>query len=140
MNWFLWALCAALFWGMAPLFEKAGLAGAPPLVGLFYRCVGVMIGMIMLLIFWVKPQEIRAVALKPALCLIFGGFIASVVAQMFFYHGLKIGETSRVVPVSAIYPLIAFLLGVFIFRESLTPMKSAGVLMVVLGVWCLKIG
>jgi len=68
---------------------------------------------------------------------VLGGFLASIVAQMFFYQGLKIGQVSKMVPLSGTYPLVAFLLGAVIFRESITPLKVLGVSLISLGVWAL---
>ena len=55
MNAFMWALLAAFIWGIVPLLEKLGLAKVEPLVGLFYRCSGVLIGFLLLGIFILKP-------------------------------------------------------------------------------------
>lgn len=134
-----WALFAALFWGLAPIIEKTGLKGAPPLAGLFYRCVGVLIGMVLLAAFLVKPQEIRSVGVRSALFLIAGGFMASILGQICFYSGLKTGEVSRVVPISGAYPVIAFCLGVLLLGEGFTLLKAAGVACVVLGVCLLRL-
>jgi uncharacterized membrane protein len=60
--------------------------------------------------------------------------------QTFFYNALKHGDVSRLVPVSGSYPFIAFILGVLIFGESVTPLKVLGALAIVGGVWLLKIG
>lgn len=140
MNSFLWAISAAGIWGVVPLLEKAGLAKADPLVGLFYRCLGVVLGLVVLGAFMVKPDAVKSVDAKSAWFLIAGGFLASFVAQICFYSSLKTGEVSKVVPVSGSYPFIAFLLGVLIFQESFTLLKGAGVFLVVVGIWLLKIG
>ena len=140
MNAFIWAVLAALVWGVVPIFEKVGLRQTMPLAGLFYRSVGVMVGMLLLGFFMVKPQEIRSVDIRSALCLMAGGFLASFIAQIFFYNSLKVGEVSRIVPLAGSYPLIAFLLGVLLLGESVTPFKMVGVLLVLSGVWFLKLG
>lgn len=141
MSAFLWAACAAMAWGLAPLIEKAGLTGrTPPMAGLFYRSVGVVAGLVLLSLFLVKPQEIRAVEPRSALLLASGGLLASIVGQICFYNALKIGEMSRVVPVSASYPFIAFILGVAVLGESVTVFKGLGALLIIAGVWLLKIG
>jgi bacterial/archaeal transporter family protein len=134
-----WSLLAALCWGVAPLVEKSGLRNAPPMAGLFYRCVGVLIGMALLAIFLVKPQEIRSVEPRSALLLIAGGFLASILGQICFYTGLKGGDVSRLVPISGSYPVIAFCLGILIFGESLTVFKALGVVLVVTGVALLRL-
>ena len=94
MNAIIWALLSAFVWGIVPLFEKMGLIHVMLLTGLFDRCFGVIIGIILLGTFILKPQDIKAVDLKSVLLLILSGFLASFVAQVFFYHGLKIDEVS----------------------------------------------
>jgi transporter family protein len=140
MSAFIWAVLAACIWGIAPLLEKLGLVKVEPLVGLFYRCCGVMAGFLLLGIFMLKPQQIKSVDLRSIGFIMLGGFLASVVAQICFYNGLKMGEVSRVVPISGSYPLIAFMLGVLFLGESISLIKLAGVACIVLGIWVLKIG
>jgi len=117
MNAFAWAVLAACIWGIVPLLEKMGLAKVELLVGLFYRCWGVIIGFLLLIIFAIKPQQLKAVDLRSVILLMLGGFLASIVAQVCFYNSLKLGEISKVVPISGIYPLIAFILGGIIIRR-----------------------
>ena len=138
MNAFLWALATACIWGVVPVLEKLGLAKVGPYVGLFYRCLGVLIGIFLLGTIMVKPHELKQIDVKAVFLLVLAGFLASFVAQITFYHGLKIGEVSRVVPISGAYPLIAFLLGVFVLGETLTIQKVIGMLFVISGVWLLK--
>lgn len=140
MNAFVWAIIAAFIWGIVPLIEKLGLSRVSPLAGLFYRSLGVVIGIILLAAFMLKPQEIKSVDLRSATLLILGGFLASFAAQICFYNALKLGEISRVVPLSGSYPLIAFFLGIIFLAESFSPLKLAGVSFIVLGIWVLKIG
>lgn len=140
MSAWMWALLAASAWGVAPLIEKAGLRQIAPMTGLFYRSLGVAIGLVLLGCFVVKPQEIRSVDMRSALLVMAGGFLASIVGQTFFYNSLKLGEVSRMVPISGSYPFIAFFLGILFFGESLTLIKLVGATLIVLGVWFLKIG
>lgn len=140
MNAFWWAVVAASIWGFVPLLEKSGLERSAPLAGLFYRCLGVLLGLVLLLIFKIRPQQLKGVDVRSALFLIAGGFLASFVAQIAFYKALKTGEVSRVVPISGSYPLLAFLFGIWFFHEILTPLKIAGIILIILGIWVLKIG
>ncbi len=140
MSSFYWAILAAVVWGVVPLIEKAGLVKVAPLVGLFYRCLGVVLGLLMLLIFIIKPEEIKSVDMRSALLIALGGFLASFVAQIFFYNALKSGSVSMVVPLSGSYPLIAFILGILLLGESFNVPKLIGVFFIVLGMWMLKIG
>ncbi len=139
MNWFSWAVVTALIWGVVPLLEKVGLTKIPPMIGLFYRCFGVVLGF-MMLGFILKTQQVKVADVRGALFLVLGGFLASFLAQICFYHSLQLGEMSRVVPISASYPLIAFILGVVVLGEPLSFLKVLGAVLVVAGICVLKIG
>lgn len=125
-------------WGVVPVMEKMGLNRTQPFAALFYRSFGVVLGFIVLGLFMVKPAQIKSVEPKAAVMLVLAGFIASFLAQIAFYHGLKIGEVSRVVPVAGAYPFISFLLGAALLGEAVTLPKLAGVVLVMYGVWLLK--
>ena len=137
---FIWAILAALVWGIVPILEKLGLAKVHPDLGLFFRCFGVMIGAAILLVFKFKSIQIglSSVAPRTVFFLVSGGFLASFVAQLFFYRALKLGEVSRVVPISAMYPLVAFLLAVVFLGEKLSATKFFGLCFVLLGISLLR--
>jgi len=139
MNAYYWALLTALIWGCVPLMEKMGLHKVEPMVGMFYRCLGVIIGIVILLVFYGKAIRNSLAALHPTmLWLVGGGFLASVVGQICFYHALKTGEASRVVPIGATYPLVSFILGVLLLGEKFTLAKAGGIGCVLAGVMLLK--
>ena len=140
MTAFSWAVLTACVWGIVPILEKMGLSKVDPLVGLFYRCFGVILGIFVLGLAVLKPQQIKSADMRSVLLLILGGFLASFVAQIAFYQGLKIGEVSRVVPISGTYPLITFALGILFLGESVSLVKMLGVFLIIAGVWALKIG
>ncbi|MFH1837444.1 MAG: EamA family transporter [Candidatus Omnitrophota bacterium] len=138
MNAFGWALATALIWGAVPILEKLGLAKTAPTIALFYRSLGVVIGLIFLGLFAVKPAELKAVDTRSIFLLVLAGFLASFVAQITFYNGLKMGEVSKVVPISGSYHLIAFFLSILLLGETLTVIKLVGVFLIVSGVWLLR--
>jgi len=140
MSGFQWAIVTACVWGIVPIVEKLGLTKVEPLPGLFYRCLGVLIGLFLLGVVILKPQQIKSVDLRSILLLMLGGFLASFVGQLCFYHGLKVGDVSRIVPITGAYPLVAFVLGIIFLGESLTPTKIIGVLSICAGIWALKMG
>lgn len=137
---FWYAIATACIWGVVPILEKSGLKSTSPFVGLFYRCVGLLIGFLVLATVIVKPAEIRSIDMRSAILLMSGGFLASFAAQWIFYHALKYGEISRVVPIAGSYPLISFILGIFIFQETLSVTKGLGICAILFGVYALKIG
>jgi len=139
MTPFMWALLTAITWGFVPIIEKMGLAKISPMIGLFYRCLGVVIGIVLLLAIENKAIRQSFSALHPGmLLLIGGGFLASVVGQIFFYMGLKNGESSQVVPLAASYPLVTFILAAILLGEKVTISKIVGLVFIVLGIFFLK--
>ncbi|MFA5039053.1 MAG: GRP family sugar transporter [Candidatus Omnitrophota bacterium] len=139
MTSYYFALLTALVWGIVPVFEKMGLSKLSPPAGIFVRCLAVSSGAIILLIF--RPQILTELARTPARnigLIIFGGFTANFIGQLLFYHALKTGDVSRVTPIAGAYPLIAFLMGVFVLGEGVTLMKLTGICLVLLGVYLLR--
>lgn len=140
MNAYTWAIGAALIWGMVPIIEKAGLGSVQPVVGVFFRSLGVVLGLLIMGFFMIEPAQFRAINVRSMLLLMAGGFLASFVGQLTFYHALKLGEISKVVPISASYPLVTFIIGVLIFRENLSLLRCLGVLSIIAGIWAIRIG
>ncbi len=138
MNAYVWALIAAFIWGVVPVLEKIGLAKVDPYVGLFYRCLGVVVGAVLLGVFVLKPFQVKQADLKTILILMASGLLASIAAQIAFYHALKLGDVSRVVPVAAAYILISFVLGIVFLAEEFSFTKLIGMIMILGGVWLLK--
>ena len=140
MNAFWWAVLSAGIWGIVPLMEKAGLERTAPMAGIFYRCLGVTLGAALLFVFAVRPAEIKAVDHRSAALLMFGGLLASVLGQIFFYQSLKTGEVSKMVFVAGCYPFLTFLLGVLFIHESFSLRKGLASALILGGLWLLKKG
>ena len=137
---FSWALIALVFWGCAPLFEKAGLTKVPALTGVVVRSWVIAVALVLVVTATRGWGQVRAVDLRSAVLLGIGGIMAGLLGQAAYYAALRMGEASRVVPVTAAFPLVAALLAFVIFRESLSLTKILGALLVVGGVALLRLG
>ncbi len=138
MTPFLWALVAACIWGVAPLVEKAGLAGAPAGAGVVARSLGVMVGLGVLSCVWSPWTVLKQIPWTSAVLLALGGLLASIVGQLAFYQALKYGAVSQVTPVAATYPLVAAILGWVLLREPMTISRLLGAVCVVTGALLLR--
>jgi transporter family protein len=138
MSAFWWAVLTACIWGIVPLLEKQGLGHSDPTVGVFARSVGVVIGLVIFGALWSPWKALLNLQVGAFALLALGGFLASFVGQMVFYHALKIGHVSQVTPVSGAYPLVAAILAWIIFREPITTARVLGVVFIVLGVLFLR--
>ncbi|MGD0781865.1 MAG: EamA family transporter [Candidatus Aminicenantales bacterium] len=61
------------------------------------------------------------------------------VAYFFFYLGISRGEASRIVTITALYPVISVLLAFLILREAVTITKILGLAMAIGGLILLSI-
>ncbi|MBK7207212.1 MAG: EamA family transporter [Elusimicrobia bacterium] len=139
MSAFSLAVISALVWGVSAFFEKWGLRQADPAAGVLARTLGVAVGCVIFALaapavvqrFWVMDGRSRW-------ALIVGGVLASVVAQLFFYRALKIGEVGKVAVVGGAWPVVAFLLSAAFLGEPVTRQKIVGIALVVSGAVLLR--
>lgn len=139
MRAFYLAILTALVWGVVPILEKIGLAKINPQTGLVFRCFGVMIGASMLVM--MSPNILKGAlssGYRALLPFIIGGFLANFVGQLLFYSALKTGDVSRITPIAGSFPLVSFLLGIFLLNETITIQKGAGVALILFGLVLLR--
>lgn len=139
MAWLYWALTAALFWGLGPVFAKMGLEKPDPLTALLVRSTAVLV----VLIVWATLKGDMAGKLSELdsrtwTLLILEGGVASVIAHYALFQALKLGDVANVVPITASYPLIAILLSVVLLGSRMTWGKGLGAALTVLGIYLLQ--
>ncbi|MEW6188566.1 MAG: EamA family transporter [Actinomycetota bacterium] len=134
MQWFWFAILASLCWGSAPIFEKVGIGKMSPLVAVTVRSVVISIILIVSVILTKEITTIPRVELKSLIYIAIGGILAGLLGQVFYFAALKLGESSRVVPVCGTYPLIAAVLGISLLGEALTIPKIVGIILIVAGI------
>jgi transporter family protein len=136
---FVFALLTAVVWGLAPAFEKMGLDGKiDPFIGVVIRTIPIALITFVALFFMGRTHELARIDLKSALLVASGGILAGLVGQFLFYSALKSGEASVVVPVAAIYPLIALVVSILFLGEAITWQKAVGATLVAGGVMLLR--
>jgi transporter family protein len=136
------ALLCALFWGLAPIFEKVGLRHLPPLSGVFVRSVVVTlaIGLILAAAFFWQRESVVITRLNARYLfwIALGGISGGVLAQYLYYLALSSGEVSRVTPIASAFPLVTVIWSILFLGEALTLTKVLGAGLVVAGVWLLR--
>ncbi len=138
MSAFWWAVLTACVWGMVPLIEKVALQHTDPWIGLCARSCGVLLGLVVFGLIWSPWKAMSSLAPSTFALLALGGLLASFMGQFTFYHALKSGQLTQIVPLAGTYPLVAAILGWLLMREPLTLPRVIGVLLVVSGVWLLR--
>jgi len=127
-----------LFWGMAATFDKLALGKTSPFAGMMVRQF-ILTGI--LLAVGVGSGRLGTLGtLDGRSIVLFGlsGICGGAAGLWTYYHALRLGGASLVVPITATYPLIAVLLSWLILQESLTISRIIGTALIVLGVWLVK--
>lgn len=139
MNYYLFALLAAFFFGLAPIFGKLGLEGADPAVALSIRSFvisGIMLG-------WLALNRDINIAVDVSMAswafIALEGICAALIGQLFYYYALKSGDASVVVPIIASFPLFAFIIATVFLGDKITLSKVGGIALIVLGVVLLRL-
>lgn len=138
MNSLWWATLTACIWGVVPLIERLGLLRSDPTTGVFARSFGVVLGLIVFGVWWSPWRALGGLPLQSFALLALGGFLASFLGQLAFYHALKIGQLSQVTPVSGAYPLVAAVLGWLLLHEPMSLVRLVGVVLIIVGVALLQ--
>lgn len=134
MNYVLFALLAALMFGLAPIFSKIGLEGVNPGIALTIRSSVITVVMLAWVMFSGGLDALSDVGPRGWFFLALDGISAALLGQLFYYYALKSGEASIVVPVVAAFPIFTLIVAAFLLGERVTAAKAIGLLMVVGGV------
>jgi transporter family protein len=134
MNYYIFAILAAFFMGLAPIFGKFGLKNVDPAVALSIRSFfisAIMLGWLML------NRDINPVtniSLGGWIFIALEGLCAALLGQLFYYYALKSGDASMVVPLIASFPLFTFIIASIFLGDKVTVTKIAGLGLIIMGV------
>ena len=128
-------LVAALCWGAAGIFDKLGTKGMDPFVAVLIRTTCVTVVALVFCMLTGRMQEISVTPGRAYLFLALSGLVGAFLGHAVYYLAIKQAPVSLVVPITAAYPVITFILAVFVLREHFSLLRLGGVLLVVMGVW-----
>lgn len=127
-----------LLWGTTPILEKIGLKEVDPLTGVLVRSLTITIILLVVYVATGRISELPRIGLRNASLFAASGILAGLVAMWTYFHVLRTGMTSKIVPISASYPLVTALLGVFLLGEAMTLQRIIGILLTILGIVLVK--
>jgi len=128
----------AVLWGATPILEKIGLAKVDPLIAVTIRSTIVTVGLLVITLAMGKGKALLEVEAKGVFLFGASGVMAGILAMWTYYTALKAGATSKIVPISACYPLVTVLLSALILREGITFARVMGTALIVSGIWLVK--
>ena len=127
-----------IFWGIAPIIDKAALKNSTPFIGMVVRGIFIGITMSLIFLFSGRMKDIISTDKRSLLYFCISGLLAGALGVLTFYKALELDSTSKVVPLAATYPLVTAILGVTLLGESITIYKLVGIVFIVIGILLVK--
>ena len=133
------ALLVAFIWGINPIMEKLSLVKATPLTVLTIRFIMTSIVLTIITLYQGKFYELNNLDSKTYYYIIIPAILAGVGLYIYFI-ALGKGESSKVVPIIATFPLFTAIYAFLILKESITTPKIIGTFLIVSGLVILNWG
>jgi len=131
-------LITMLFWGTTPLLEKLGLEEVDPLTGIFIRSLAVTVVLFVLYLSTGRLHELTKISGRNMILFTASGVLAGLLGMWTYYYLLKMGMTTKIVPIAASYPLITALLSILILGEEVTLQRIIGIVLTIFGIVLIK--
>jgi len=135
---FLLWLLTLFFWGSSPLLEKVALRAVSPLLALAVRTGVAGLALVLAVVMTGEVGQLMELRLRDFLVLAGSGLLAGFLGMLTYFMLLKSGAASKIVPLTAAYPLVTALLALVILREHLTPARLLGIFLTVVGLIILQ--
>ncbi len=131
------ALLVAAIWGIAPIFEKLSLQSLSPIYVLFVRFILVTSLFIPIFISSNEALNLDQLTLKNLMLILIPGVLA-IVGIYLYFTALSGSSASKIVPLTAIYPLFTCFYAYVFLKEDFTTEKIIGTILIVTGVFVLN--
>lgn len=139
--WFLFALLSALIYALRGVLEKRVLGHTDQFIlGAGIRLYALPFFFAPFLIkpdLFINPLDLPW---KFWLAVVVVSLVSTPIETLFYYRALKKEEASFIIPLLGLIPVITTLLALVVLKEHLSLLGLVGILMVVFGVYVLKIG
>ena len=126
-----------ILWGTTPLFEKLALGKGAPVVVLLLRTAFIAACMAGVVAATGQAGQLVRLDWRTVLFSLLSGLTGGVLGLTVYFHALRMGQASVVVPITATYPMVTVLLSVLVLGEPITLVKVLGVALIVAGVMLL---
>ncbi|MBI4655932.1 MAG: EamA family transporter [Elusimicrobia bacterium] len=130
---------AVLCWGAGAILDKLTLKYLNATTAFYARTI-LMTIMFIPLVIWKLAHVKEAVLYAGKISIVYAALsaIAAMTGVFFYFKAMRLGEASKIVPLSSTYPLVAFILAIIFLGEGFTLTKLAGTVLVCAGVFFLS--
>lgn len=135
--WLMYALFATGLWGLWGFFGKIASRTITSQSLLVVASAGCFVALILGLFLYSKSLPFRLNTIN-----YFYGFLSGfvlIIGLFFFYKALAHGELTRVVVITATYPLVTVILAYLVLKEPVSFQKALGIILALGGIFFLSI-
>lgn len=126
-------------WGLGAVFDKLALGHLPPREVFVARLyVAFTLLLIPMIVVWEPTRVALMRSDRRVLFYLLGSVVFTYGGMFIYYKALVLGEASRIVPFTATYPLLVFLLALIFLKESFSISALIGVFLVAGGAYLLS--
>ncbi len=126
------SLMAFFLWGVWGFLGKLASAHLTPRQLILFSTLGYIIMFPLIFLFLRKGTSLNVVSKGAMLAIVSGVFSAA--AYVCYYIAISKGEVSRIVTITALYPLVTCILAFIFIKEPLTVSKIAGIILATTGI------
>ena len=131
-SWLTYALASALFAALTSILGKVGISGVDPTLGTAVRTL-VVLAMAWVIVAWQRRiREVRSIPARELAFIVASG-AATCASWLAYYHALKDGPASVVVPIDKLSILVTVAFSAAVFHERFTGRYLAGLALMCAG-------
>ena len=124
-SWLTYALASALFAALTSILGKVGISGVDPTLGTAVRTL-VVLAMAWVIVVWQgRAREVQSIPARERAFIVASG-AATCASWLAYYHALKDGPASVVVPIDKLSILVTVTFSAIVFHERFTGRYLAG--------------
>ena len=131
-SWLTYALASALFAALTSILGKVGISGVDPTLGTAVRTL-VVLAMAWVIVAWQRRiREVRSIPARELAFIVASG-AATCASWLAYYHALKDGPASVIVPIDKLSILVTVAFSAAVFHERFTGRYLAGLALMCAG-------
>lgn len=127
----IFALLAAVLWGIVPILDRYALQETPTYPAIAIRAFGALVAILMISL-GLRSFEVNFS--KAEVLLLISGAISGAFAMILYFEAMKSIGASKSVAITAVYPMITALLSSIFLAETLSPRVVLGILLIIVGI------
>lgn len=132
------ALLVACIWGINPIMEKLSLVNATPLTVMTLRFIMTSIVLTFITAFSGKMHELKNLDTHTYFMIIIPAVLAAV-GLFLYFMALGKGDSSKVAPIAATFPLFTAVYAFILLKENITHQRLIGIVLIVIGLIVLNL-